>query len=121
MLPLFPGYLFLHGDDSRRGEALPGDHLANLLEVADQAALERDLRQIHRVLSSGLPIAPEPTPASGATIRILAGPLRGLIGTAIRRGGRDRFVAPVRFLGRGVTVDLQDWRVEAVQDRPVAV
>jgi transcriptional antiterminator RfaH len=118
MLPLFPGYLFLHGDDPRRGAALPGDHLASLLEVADQAALERDLRQIHRVLSSGLPIAPEPTPASGATIRILAGPLRGLVGTAIRRGGRGRFVAPVRFLGRGVTVDLQDWPVEAVPDRP---
>ena len=121
MLPLFPGYLFLHGDDSHRAAALQGDHLAHLLEVANQAALEQDLRQIHQMLSSGLPIAPEPTSVAGATIRILAGPLRGLIGTVIRRGGRDRFVASVRFLGRGVTVDLQDWQVETVQDRPVVV
>lgn len=118
MLPLFPGYLFLHGDESQRAAALQGDHLANLLEVANQAALEQDLRQIHQMLSSGLLITPEPTPVAGATIRILAGPLRGLIGTVIRRGGRDRFVASVRLLGRGVTVDLQDWQVETVQGRP---
>jgi hypothetical protein len=73
------------------------------------------------MLSSGLPIAPEPTHVVGATIRTLVGPLRGLIGTVIRRDGRDRFVASVRFLGRGVTVDLQDWQVETVQDQPVAV
>jgi transcription antitermination factor NusG len=121
MLPLFPGYMFLHGDDSQRAEALQGDHLANILEVANQAALEQDLRQIHQMLSSGLPIAPEPTQVVGATIRILVGPLKGLIGTVIRHGGRERFVASVRFLGRGVTVDLQDWQVETVQDRPVAV
>jgi transcriptional antiterminator RfaH len=121
MLPLFPGYLFLHGDDSQRGAALQGDHLANILEVPNQAALEQDLRQIHQMLSSGLPIAPEPTHVVGDTIRTLVGPLRGLIGTVIRRGGRDRFVASVRFLGRGVTVDLQDWQVETVQDQPVAV
>jgi transcription antitermination factor NusG len=121
MLPLFPGYLFLHGDDSQRAAALQGDHLANLLAVANQAALEQDLRQIHQLLSAGLLIAPEPTPIAGATIRILAGPLRGLIGTVIRRGGRDRFVAAVHLLGRGVTVDLQDWPVETVPDRPVAV
>jgi transcription antitermination factor NusG len=83
--------------------------------------LEQDLRQLHQLLSSGLPIAPEPTPVAGAPIRILDGPLRGLIGTVIRRGGRDRFVVSVRLLGRGVTVDLQDWPVETVSDRPVAV
>ena len=77
MLPLFPGYMFLHGDDYQRVEAMQGDHLANILEVANQAALEQDLRQIHQMLSSGLPIAPEPTHVVGATIRTLVGPLRG--------------------------------------------
>ena len=42
-LPLFPGYLFLHGDDYQRIEALQGNHLANILEVPNQAALEQDL------------------------------------------------------------------------------
>ena len=116
MLPLFPGYMFLYGDEYQRIEALQGNHLANILTVPDQIALEQDLRQIHRMLSSGLPIIPEPFPVAGATIRIRVGSLKGLVGTVVRRGGRDRFVAHVRFLGRGVTVDLQDWQVEIVQD-----
>jgi transcriptional antiterminator RfaH len=32
----------------------------------------------------------------------------------VRRGKRDQFVAVVHFLGRGATVDLQDWQVEGV-------
>ena len=53
-------------------------------------------------------------------IRIVVGPLKGITGTVVRRGGRDRFVALVRFLGRGATVDLQDWQVEPVPDQPAA-
>jgi transcriptional antiterminator RfaH len=120
MLPLFPGYMFLLGDDYQRVEAMRGNHLANILDVPNQAALEQDLRQIHRMLSSGLPIAPEPTHVIGETVRIRVGPLQGLVGTVVRRGGRDRFAACVRFLGRGVTVELQDWQVETVQPRPEA-
>jgi transcriptional antiterminator RfaH len=120
LLPLFPGYMFLHGDDYQRTEARRGNHLANILDVPNQAALERDLRQIHRMLSSGLPIAPEPTHAVGELVRIRGGPLEGLVGTVVRRAGRDRFFASVRFLGQGVTVELQDWQVETLEPRPVA-
>jgi transcriptional antiterminator RfaH len=112
--------MFLHGDDYECVEARRGNHLANILDVPNQGALERDLRQIHRMLSSGLPIAPEPTHVVGETVRIRVGPLQGLVGTVVRRGGRDRFVATVRFLGRGVTVELQDWQVETVETRPLA-
>jgi transcriptional antiterminator RfaH len=119
-LPLFPGYMFLHGDGYQCVEARWGNHLANILDVPNQAALERDLRQIHRMISSGLPIAPEPTHVVGETVQIRVGPLQGLVGTVVRRGGRDRFVATVRFLSRGVTVELQDWQVETVEPRPVA-
>jgi len=115
-VPLFPGYLFLHGDDHDRGEAIQGNHLANLLPVWDQDAFERDLRRIHLVLSSGVPITPEPCVVVGDMVRILTGPLRGLIGTVVRRNGRDRLVAVVRFLGSGAAVDLQDWQVERLDD-----
>ena len=71
-----------------------------MLEVSDQHALERDLRQIHTMLSSGLPVAPEQTVPVGARVRITTGPLTGVEGTVIRRGKRDEFVAVVRFLGR---------------------
>ncbi len=115
VIPLFPSYLFLHGDLDDRLSALRGNRLVNVLEVRDQQSLERDLRQIHTMLSSGLPVEPEPAVPVGARVRITTGPLTGVEGTVIRRGKRDQFVAVVRFLGRGATVDLEDWQVEQVQ------
>jgi len=120
LLPLFPGYLFLYGDDYERVEALQGNHLANILQVPDQWTMEQDLRQLYQMLSSGLPVVPEPTHVVGSKVRILAGPLKGIVGTVIRRGNRDHFVALVHFLGRGATIDLRDWQVEPVQNSRMA-
>jgi transcriptional antiterminator RfaH len=114
VVPLFASYLFFHGDWHDRLEALRGNRLVSILEVADQAGLVRDLRQVYKMLSSGLPVSPEPSVPVGATVRIATGPLTGIVGTVIRRGNRDQFVAVVQFLGRGATVDLQDWQVEQV-------
>ena len=116
VIPLFPSYLFLHGDYNDRLAALRGNRLVAVLEVSDQPSLERDLRQIHTMLSSGLPVEPEPTVPVGSRVRIITGPLTGIEGTVIRRGKRDQFVAVVRFLGRGATVDLEDWQVEQIHE-----
>jgi transcriptional antiterminator RfaH len=116
VIPLFAGYLFLYGDRSDRLLAMHGHRLVNVLEVGDQESLVRDLRQIHTMLSSGVPVSPEPTVPVGARVRILTGPLTGIEGQVIRRGKRDQFVAVVHFLGRGATVDLQDWQVERLSE-----
>src|SRR4051795_563495 len=50
IIPLFTSYLFLLGDDRDRIEALKGNRLVNVLEVADQAAIAHDLHQIHQML-----------------------------------------------------------------------
>ena len=41
--PLFPGYVFLHIAPDQRRVVLQSDHLANLLEVADQDLFVRQL------------------------------------------------------------------------------
>jgi transcription antitermination factor NusG len=114
VVPLFAGYLFLHGDANDRLAAFRGDRLVNVLAVVDQEGLVRDLRQVYTMLSSGLAVSSEPMIPVGAKVRITSGPLTGIIGTVIRRGNRDQFVAVVNFLGRGATVDLEDWQVEQV-------
>ena len=115
ILPLFGGYLFLFGDKSQRLGAFQGNRLVNVLEVADQDGLMRDLRQVHRMLCSGLTILPEPCAPIGGRIRITNGPLTGLVGTVVRRGKRDHFVAVVKMLGLGATVALEDWQVEVLE------
>ena len=122
VIPLFPSYLFLLGDHNDRLAALRGNRLVGVLEVSDQGSLERDLRQIHTMLSSGLPVAARADRSRGFQGQDhRPGPLTGIEGTVIRRGKHDQFVAVVRFLGRGATVDLQDWQVEQIVDsRPTA-
>lgn len=112
VLPLFAGYVFLQADDRQRVEAIRGQQLVGVLPVADQDELVEDLRQVHRMLGSGLVVVPEPTHPVGARVRVLTGPLTGVVGTVVRRGKRDQFVASIRFLNRGATVELQDWQVE---------
>ena len=108
--------MFLNGNANDRLAALRANRLVSVIEVVDQASLERDLRQIYTMLSSGLPVSAEEAVPVGATVRILTGPLTGMIGKVIRRAKRDQFVAVVRFLGRGAMVDLQDWQVEQVAE-----
>jgi len=116
VIPLFTSYLFLHGNPNDRLTAFQGRRLVTVLEIKDQHAIERDLGKIQTMLSSGLPVAPEPSVPLGARVRITTGPLTGVEGTVIRRGKKDQFVAVVRFLGRGAAVDLKDWQVEQVHE-----
>ncbi len=118
ILPLFSGYVFLLGDDCERSDAFLGNTLVNVLPIPDQGEFATQIGQIYRLLASGLPVNAEERLPIGARCRILEGPLKGLIGTVIRRGGRDEFVAAVRFLGRGVAISLTDWQVERVEDEP---
>ncbi len=114
IVPLFPGYMFLKGQDEDRLVALRGNRLVAVLDVADQEALARDLRQIHTLINSGLVVTAEASVPIGATVRVVNGPLKGLIGKVIKRANRDHFAAAVQFLGRSATVLLQDWQVERV-------
>lgn len=114
ILPFFSSYLFLHGDEKARLAALRTNRLVNILEVANQAALEHDLRQINQMLHSGLSVRTASSLEIGSQVRILTGPLEGIEGTILRRGNRDQFVAAVDFLRQGAVVDLQDWQVERI-------
>jgi transcription antitermination factor NusG len=114
VLPLFSSYVFLLGDEYERSNVFLGNTLVNVLAIPDQREFASQIGQIYRLLASGLPVRPEEHLPVGARCRILEGPLRGLVGTVIRRGGRDEFVAAVRFLGRGATILLADWQVERV-------
>lgn len=114
-VPLFTGYVFFQGEDHERREALTTNRLVQTLPVPDPDGLVADLRQIDQMLRSGLPVEAEPTHPVGARVRIVTGPLAGLVGTVVRRGQGDRFVAVVRFLGGGASADLRDWQVERVE------
>lgn len=106
MLPLFPGYVFLCGDDTDRMWALETHRVVNAIPVPDQPALATELRAIERLLASKSGIDAYPGLARGAACRIRSGPLMGLEGHVARRKGRTRFIVNVAILGQGAAVEI---------------
>jgi transcriptional antiterminator RfaH len=104
-LPLFPGYVFLWGDDGARVKALETNLVSQCLRVTEQEQLHQDLQRIHRMMAAGAPISPEDRMQPGDTVEIVSGPLRGLRGKLIKRAGTCKFLVEVDFLQRGASVE----------------
>ena len=104
--PLFPGYIFLWGDDEARVSALTTNQVAQCIRVEDQPQLHQDLARIHQLMVSGEPLTPEERIQPGDWVEITTGPLQGLQGKIIRRGKHLRFFVEVHFLQRGASVEI---------------
>jgi transcriptional antiterminator RfaH len=110
-LPLFPGYFFLRGDYQARLEALKTNLVVSCLTVPDQQQLHADLTRLHRLITAGTALAPEDHLTPGAWVEITSGPLMGLTGKILRRGGGCRFVVEIQFLQRGVSAEVEGWTI----------
>jgi len=110
--PLFPGYLFLHGDEPARLHALETNQVALVLPVPDQVQLEDDLRRLERLICAGGPLRPEERLEPGDPVAITVGALNGLTGRILRRNHHLRFLVEVEFLRRGVSVEIESWMIQ---------
>jgi transcriptional antiterminator RfaH len=111
-MPLFPGYLFLQGDEGARLAALQTNRVVHALPVPDGRKLRADLARIFRLMEVGLPIAPEERLQPGMPVVLTAGPLAGLQGKVLRRDSQLRFVVEVDFIQRGASVQVEGWMLE---------
>jgi transcriptional antiterminator RfaH len=112
--PLFPGYVFLHGDSQDRLAALETNLVARCLPVADQVQLLGDLSRVHQLILSEAPLTPEERLEPGDPVEIIAGPFAGLQGKVIRRGKQLKLLVEVQFLQQGVSVEIETWMIQTV-------
>jgi transcriptional antiterminator RfaH len=113
-LPLFPGYLFLHGPRESCGVALDSGFVANCLQVIDQAELTDNLRDIYRLIETGQPLSRVDAPAPGTKVRIISGPMSGIEGVVIRSGKALKLIVQVHFLQNGAAVEVDGSMIERV-------
>lgn len=106
-IPFFPGYVFLRGDATSRTQALRSNLIVRLLDVPDQALLDREICQLHTLRETGAPLIPFPWLGPGDAVRIQEGPFRGYLGVIVREKGARRLVVSVSMLRRSVAVDLE--------------
>lgn len=108
-MPLFPGYIFLHGDEAARLAALETNQIARIIPAEDQTLLHSDLARVHRLMTTGAPLTPEEALEPGALVEITSGSFAGLVGKVIQRKNGLRLVVEVQFLQRGVSVEIENW------------
>jgi transcription antitermination factor NusG len=113
-VPLFPGYVFVCGDDEQRRRALATNCVSRSLPVANARQLEHDLRQVRQLIDSDAPLTPEARLEPGMRVRVRIGPLAGLEGMVVRRHGQQRLLIAVEFLQQGASVQLEDIAVERI-------
>jgi transcriptional antiterminator RfaH len=113
-VPLFSGYVFLHGTEEERVQSLTTNRVSCILPVPDEAQLWQDLRQVHRLIEADAPLTVERRLTAGRQVRIKAGAMMGMEGTVLARRGSIRLLVAVHFLQAGVSVEIDDYMLEAI-------
>lgn len=113
-LPLFPGYVFIYGNETDRLGALKTNFIVQTLDVTAQEQLHQDLANVHRLMQAGAGLSPEDRIEPGMIVEITQGSLRGMEGRVIRRENRLKFLVEVRLLKRGVSVEIESWMISRV-------
>lgn len=104
--PLFPGYVFLQLAPGQKDSVLQSDHVANLLEVFDQATLQQQLEQVLLALDQHLEVRLAPAIGAGTRVRIKSGPLRGVEGWVEHRQGLTTVLLRIDFISQAAAVKI---------------
>ena len=118
MAALFLGYVFFAGDAEARHAALATDRLAGVVAVRDQSMLLGELADLERALDAGLPIDPYPELVVGERVRVIRGPMVGIVGTLVSKDDVSRLVLSVSLLGTAASVPVEASFLEAIDREP---
>jgi transcription termination/antitermination protein NusG len=114
-LPLFPGYLFLHGSVEEAWTLDRAGRLSQIIEVHDQARIELELQQIRRVLEEGNQLDPHPYLTVGMRVEVRSGPLKGVQGVIERKQRRSRLVLQIEVLGQAASLEIDGSLLDPVE------
>jgi len=107
-LPLFPCYLFVRMDLSRKIEVLQTAGVRWFVENAGHATPVSlaEIEALQKVCSSGVRVEPHPFLKRGDTVRLTAGPLLGVEGILTQVKNEHRIVLSVDLLKRSIAVEV---------------
>lgn len=113
-VPLFPSYVFLFGPVEASYRAIETRRIAGVIQVADQTGLERELRDLRRMIELEKALDPYPYLRVGRAVRVRTGPMEGIEGMVDERLGLDRLILSVHTLGQSVAVEIDAALVEVL-------
>jgi transcriptional antiterminator RfaH len=113
-IPLFPGYVFVYGNDDERLQVLKTNRVLVVRHVMEGEKLRADLLRFAELIELGAPLVPEARLVAGNRVRVKAGPFRGQEGVVLRRNGKTRLLIAINYLQRGASLEVDDCLLEYV-------
>jgi transcription antitermination factor NusG len=114
-LPLFAGYVFLHGTLDEVYTADRTKRVAQIIEVCDQAKLETELENIRKALAHEDTFDPFPFLTRGVRVVVASGPLRGVRGMIEDRTKRNRLILQIDVLGQATSLEIDGSLLEVAE------
>ena len=113
-VPLFPSYIFGCCDLAERLRLMRSGYLVRWMEVVDQRQLLEELRSIFVASKEGAGLTLYPQLKRGRQVRVIRGPLAGVLGRISRRKESFRLVLNVSVLGTAVALEVDMNDVEVI-------
>ena len=114
LMALFPGYVFVCGDDEDRERTFRGNRVASTLRVEDQTQLIRELAEIQKAVEAEAPMDIYPGMVRGRRCRVVGGPFAGIEGKVMVRKDVERLVLSVGALGQAVALEIDASCLEVI-------
>jgi transcriptional antiterminator NusG len=114
--PLFPGYCFARFNPSRLLSVAQCTGVVAVLSdgINPIPVPDPEIEALQRLVHSGLAYDPCPMIKVGTTVRVVSGPLCGVVGLLVRKGPQELLMLAVDILNSGARV-----QVSACDIRPV--
>ena len=112
--PLFPGYCFARFASTCLPRVVRCVGVVAVLSNRGRPipipAIE--IEALQHMVASGLPYDPCSQLVPGSRVRVVNGPLSGVVGRLVRRGTQDLLVLAVELLNSGARVEVSAWDVQ---------
>jgi transcriptional antiterminator NusG len=114
--PLFTGYCFGYFDPDDHVRVLTCPGVVGIISSAGKLAEipDHEVESVRTLVTSELRYDPAPFIKEGDIVRVVHGPLRGVIGRLVRKGDHARLVLSVDLIAQAVSVT-----VDAADVKPV--
>lgn len=116
VLPLFPGYVFAEFSIDSRLKLLQTNQLVRILEPERPLLLARQLVMVRKALTADPTLTAEPTLEKGMNVRVIDGPMMGVIGTVERLASKLRVVVNIEMIGQAVAMTVDRNQVVVLSD-----
>jgi transcription antitermination factor NusG len=112
--PLFAGYVFARVPDATKARIYEQELIARAIAVDDEARFLRQIDDVRKIVASGAELSVVPLLTLGRSVRVVGGPLHGLVGLVDDPSNPAGIVISVDVLRQGLLIKVPAENLEAL-------